>query len=296
MNRTEKYAGIFPSLYACYDSFGKIDPAAQRRLCRHLLESGANGIYVCGSAGECMLLTAGERMLILECALAECGGSIPVIAHVACPTTEESRRLAAHAASAGADAVAALPPFFYKVSDRENAEYWKAISAAAPGVDFFIYDIPELSANRLTDSLLREMAQCEDLAGVKASSETAGDVERFGEILGDNRCVMCGSDGLLCAELALGACGGIGGTYAALIEHFSALYRSFSSGDVRAATEHQRLIWHFLETAEKRQCSIYALMKEIIRTKYGIDAGSVRPPLAPVTDADRALAAVLAKM
>lgn len=150
-----------------------------------------------------------------------------------------------------------------------------------------IYDIPELSANRLTDALLREMAQCEDLAGVKASSETAGDVERFGEILGDNRCVMCGSDGLLCAELALGACGGIGGTYAALIEHFSALYRSFSSGDVRAATEHQRLIWHFLETAEKRQCSIYALMKEIIRTKYGIDAGSVRPPLAPVTDADR---------
>lgn len=98
----------------------------------------------------------------------------PVIAHVACPTTEESRRLAAHAASAGADAVAALPPFFYKVSDRENAEYWKAISAAAPGVDFFIYDIPELSANRLTDALLREMAQCEDLAGVKASSETAG--------------------------------------------------------------------------------------------------------------------------
>lgn len=295
MNRHEKYSGIIPSLYACYDRFGKIDPTAVRRLCRYLADSGANGLYVCGSAGECVLLTEGERMLILECALAECGGEIPVIAHVACPTTEDSRRLAAHAASAGADAIAALPPFFYKVSERETAEYWSAISAAAPGADFFIYDIPSLSPNPLSGDLLRRMAQNPDLAGVKASSDSADNALLFSEILGDDRCVLCGSDGLLCAMLTLGACGGIGGTYAAMLEHYTALYRAFNSDDIREATEQQRLIWRFLEKAEQRQCSIYALMKEILREKRGIDAGGVRSPLANVTEIDKALAKELAR-
>lgn len=290
MNRREKYSQIIPSLYACYDRSGKIDPAVTRRLCRFLADGGAGGVYVCGSAGECVLLTPGERMLILECALAEVGGEIPVIAHVACPTTEESRRLAAHAASAGAAAIAALPPFFYKLSEGEVAEYWNAISAAAPGVDFFIYDIPQLSANALSAPLLRTMCENPDLAGVKMSADDVGAVAQFSDLIGEDRVVLGGSDGLLHSALSLGAVGGIGGTYAVMLDRYTALHRAERSGDLREAAEQQRRIWQFLEKAEGRRCSIYALMKEILRQTCGIDAGGVRAPLGGVTERDVVLA------
>lgn len=290
MNRREKYAKIIPSLYACYDRSGQIDPGVTRRLCRYLAENGAGGIYVCGSAGECVFLTPGERMLILECALAEVGGEIPVIVHVACPTTEDSRRLAAHAASAGADAIAALPPFFYKLSDGEIAEYWKGISASAPGVDFFIYDIPQLSANSLSEELLRTMCALPDLAGVKMSADDVGEVVRFCRILGEDRVVMGGSDGLLHSALSLGAVGGIGGTYAVMLERYNALHRADLKGDLCEAAKQQSLIWAVLEKAEERRCCIYALMKEILRQSCGIDAGGVRAPLGGVREGDPSLA------
>lgn len=285
-----KYSGIFPSLYACYDGYGRIFPEGIRRLCRHLVEKGANGIYVCGSAGECLLLTPDERMLTLECALDEVSGRVPVIAHVACPRTDDSRRLAAHAKSAGADAISALPPFFYKVSESEMMEYWCSVSAGAAGLDFFIYDIPSLSPNRLSESLLRRMARLEDLAGVKASVDSAMDVERFCDVLGEERSVFCGSDGLLMSALSLGACGGIGGTYAPIVTLYSELYRAHERGDGVTLAKCQRRVWSFLERAQSRRCSIYALMKELLRQGFGIDAGGVRSPLRNADEEDVRLA------
>lgn len=54
MGKSEKYRGIIPAFYACYDGQGKISPQRVQELTRYFVEKGVKGVYVNGSSGECI--------------------------------------------------------------------------------------------------------------------------------------------------------------------------------------------------------------------------------------------------
>ena len=102
---SNKYAGIFPAFYACYDKNGEINPQAVQDLTEYLIGKGITGLYVGGSSGECIYQSVEERKLVLENVMKAAKGRIVIIAHVACNNTKDSMELAAHAESLGADAI-----------------------------------------------------------------------------------------------------------------------------------------------------------------------------------------------
>ena len=110
MGSLDKYKGVFPAFYACYDDQGGVSETRTRRLARHLVDKGVKGLYVGGSSGECIYLEKEERMRTLETVMQEVGGQCTIIAHVACNNTADSQELAAHAESLGVDAIASIPP------------------------------------------------------------------------------------------------------------------------------------------------------------------------------------------
>ena len=99
MKDYSKYQGIFPAFYACYDKEGNLNGQAVRALAKYLLDKGVKGLYVGGSSGECIYQSVRERKETLENVMAEVGGKMTIIAHVACNNTADSRELAAHAES-----------------------------------------------------------------------------------------------------------------------------------------------------------------------------------------------------
>ena len=141
------------------------------------------------------------------------GRKLTVIAHVACNNTADSRELAAHAQRLGVDAIAAIPPIYFKLPSDAIARYWNDISAAAPDTDLIICNIPQLAGVALTVPLLREMKKNPRVIGVKNSSGPTQDIQMW---LDEGVIVFNGPDEQLIAGLVTGAIGGIGGTYAAL--------------------------------------------------------------------------------
>ena len=213
MRDISKYQGIFPAFYACYDGEGQVSPDAVRALARHLLDKGVKGLYVGGSSGECIYQSVAERKLTLEQVMAEVGGKMTVIAHVACNNTADSRELAAHAESLGVDAIAAIPPIYFHLPPAAIAQYWNDISDAAPNTDFIIYNIPQLAGVALSVPLLQEMLKNPRVVGVKNSSMPVQDIQMWRD---EGAIVFNGPDEQLLSGLAAGAIGGIGGTYAAI--------------------------------------------------------------------------------
>lgn len=128
----KKYQGVIPAFYACYDDAGSISPEQTRALARHLLDKGVKGLYVGGSSGECIYHSVAERKVVLENVMAEVGGKLTIIAHVACNNTADSQELARHAEGLGVDAIAAIPPIYFHLPPYGIAGYWNDISAAAP--------------------------------------------------------------------------------------------------------------------------------------------------------------------
>lgn len=281
MLNTEKYQGIFPAFYACYDESGDISPERVRALTRFFMEKGVQGVYVGGSSGECIYQSVADRKLVLENVMAEAKGRLIVIAHVACNSTRDSQELAAHAESLGVDAIASIPPIYFRLPDYAIAKYWNDISAAAPNTDFIIYNIPQLAGTALSIPLLKTMLENPRTIGVKNSSMPTQDIQMFkdtGSQNGRDFVVFNGPDEQLISGMVIGADGGIGGTYGAMIELYVKLYELVKSGDLATARVLQNDVNNVICGMGLCKGSMYAVIKEILRRREKLDIGGVRSP------------------
>ena len=283
MRDLTKYHGIFPAFYACYDAEGKVNVDAVRQLTRWFIDKGVQGLYVGGSSGECIYQSVAERKLVLENVMAEAKGKLVVIAHVACNNTADSQELAAHAESLGVDAIAAIPPIYFKLPPHAIAKYWNDMSASAPNTDFIIYNIPQLAGVSLSVPLLQEMLKNPRVIGVKNSSMPVQDIQMWKD---EGAIVFNGPDEQLISGLVMGAVGGIGGTYGAMPELYVKLYECVKAGDLATALDIQndccRIIYKMCST----KGNMYGVIKEILRRNGGPDCGSVRAPLAELVESD----------
>lgn len=66
MRNLEKYKGVFPAFYACYDDNGDVSVERTQRFAEYLVKKGVKGLYLTGSSGECIYQTNEERKLIVE--------------------------------------------------------------------------------------------------------------------------------------------------------------------------------------------------------------------------------------
>ena len=281
----KKYQGIFPAFYACYEDDGSISPQRTRALARYLLEKGVKGLYVGGSSGECIYQSVEERKVVLENVMAEVGGKMTIIAHVACNNTADSQTLARHAESLGVDAIAAIPPIYFHLPPHGIAGYWNDISAAAPNTDFIIYNIPQLAGVALSIPLLREMRKNPRVIGVKNSSMPTQDIQMWHD---EDLLVFNGPDAQFISGLAMGATGGIGGTYAVMPELFQKVYDLYRAGRVTEAAQVQNEICRIICRMCEAHGNLYAVMKAILK-KRGVEVGSVRKPLPALIDSDMAI-------
>ena len=274
-----KYQGVIPAFYACYDEEGKVSAERARKLARHLVNKGVQGLYVGGSSGECIYQEKEERMEILEAVMSEVKGECIIIAHVACNNTNESCQLAAHAESLGVDAIASIPPIYFHLPEYAIAKYWNDISAAAPNTDFIIYNIPQLAGVALTPSLFREMRKNPRVIGVKNSSMPTYDIEIFLREGGENIVVFNGPDEQFVAGRSIGAAGGIGGTYAAMPELFLKMDQLVREGKSAEAMPIQHEVNAIIEQLCSCRGNMYATIKEVLRINEGLQLGSVRAPM-----------------
>ena len=276
----EKYKGIFPAFYACYDENGAISPERVRAFTEYLIGKGVTGLYVGGSSGECIYQSVAERKLVLENVMEIARGRIVVIAHVACNNTADSMELAAHAESLGVDAIAAIPPIYFHLPPHGIAQYWNDISSAAPNTDFIIYNIPQLAGVGLSSALLREMLKNPRVIGVKNSSMPVQDIEMWRD---EGAIVFNGPDEQLLSGLVAGA---IGGTYAAMPELYLRIFALVGQGRIAEAREIQDECCHIIYELCSCHGNMYAVIKAVLRELGAPDIGGVRRPLSDIVPED----------
>lgn len=290
------YNGVIPALYACYDKDGNIDAQNVEKLTQFYIDNGVKGLYVGGSSGECIYQSVAERKLVLESVMKIAKGKITIIAHVACNNTKDSKELAAHAQSLGVNAIASIPPIYFKLPEHAIAAYWNDISSAAPDTDFIIYNIPQLAGVALSPSLYRIMCENKRVIGVKNSSMPVQDIQMFKSFEPDTHVVFNGPDEQLLGGLATGADGGIGGTYGVMPKLYLEIMECFEKGNLERARDIQNVCCDIIYKMCSAKGNLYAVMKEILRRRDSIDCGSVRSPLAPVAKEDESIIEEAIKM
>lgn len=287
MRNLEKYHGIIPAFYACYDEAGEISSERVKALVQYFIDKGVQGLYINGSSGECIYQSIADRKQVLEAVMAVAKGKLTIINHVACNNLKDSIELARHSQKMGVDAIAAIPPIYFRLPEHSIAAYWNGISLAAPDTDFIIYNIPQLAGVSLTPNLYREMVKNPRVVGVKNSSMPVQDIETFVRLGGEDYVIFNGPDEQFLGGRLMGAKGGIGGTYGAMPELFLRLNQLITEKELEVARQLQSTINAIIDKLVSGHGHMYAVIKEVIRLNDGLNIGSVREPLTGLIESDR---------
>jgi 4-hydroxy-tetrahydrodipicolinate synthase len=192
--------GILTAMVTPFGSNGELNEDATARLIHHLLDHGSDGLVLAGSTGEAATMTDEEKVRLWEIGVAE-SGDATVIAGTGTYDTRHSIELTERAAELGVDAVLVVTPYYVRPNRLGIKAHYEAI-AAATDLPIVAYNIPSRTATDMSNELLAELGQIENVVAVKQAR-----YEDMATI--DGLDLLAGNDDILAKTMDLGGTGGI---------------------------------------------------------------------------------------
>ena len=151
-----------------------LDENSYRKLIDYHIKNGTNGVVPGGTTGESPTLSHNEHKKIIDIAVKECKGKIPVIAGTGSNSTEEAVDLSKYAEKAGSDALLVVTPYYNKPTQEGLFQHYKKINDNV-GIPIIIYNIPSRS---VIDMSVDTMAKLYELKNIKGVKDATGDLNR----------------------------------------------------------------------------------------------------------------------
>jgi dihydrodipicolinate synthase/N-acetylneuraminate lyase len=193
------------------DDGAHLDEAVIAPYMDFLASRGADGVFACGTTGEGVLLSIDERRQAAAAFRGAMRGTL--IVHAGAQTTADTCALAAHAAEIGADAVAVIPPPYFRLDDDALTAHMLAAARACAPLPFYGYAFTARSGYPLPLEVVQRLrADAANFAGLKVSESAFERLEPYLEL---GVPVFVGSEPLIPAALARGAAGSVSGMAAA---------------------------------------------------------------------------------
>ena len=177
-----------------------------RQLIHYHLENGTNGVVPGGTTGESPTLSHDEHKKIIEVAVKECNGKIPVIAGTGSNSTSEAIELSKFAEKAGSDALLVVTPYYNKPTQEGLYQHYKLINDNT-NLPIIIYNIPSRCVIDMSVDTMARLFELKNIVGVK---DATGDLNRLDQTikkLGPDFIQLTGEDGL---ALEFNKRGGVG--------------------------------------------------------------------------------------
>jgi N-acetylneuraminate lyase len=264
--------GLWPALLTPVTSEGKVNEKELEKIIELIVAQQLDGIYLLGSTGQGFLYPEEERKHIAKLSLEITNRRLPVIVQVGALSTDESVRLAQHAAAHGADGISSVGPIYYATSPAMGLEHYKKI-ANATNLPFFPYQIGN---SPMTDDMIKQLLEIPNVKGLKL---TTGNLLEISAINIKSKGVwklFSGADELMCHAAVCGTVGAIGSTYNLFGPVCQYVRREFLNGNVKLGMdfmiEFQELILEILPC-------IWTFFERGMQLRYGIDIGTAKAPL-----------------
>jgi 4-hydroxy-tetrahydrodipicolinate synthase len=184
-----------------FDAQLRVDEDGTVRLADHLVANGSDGLVVCGTTGEATTLTDEEHLRVIEIVVERMKGRATVIAGVGSNDTRHAVDLTERATELGADALLHVTPYYNRPNRRGIVRHFEEV-AKATDKPIVLYNIPARTGTDMPNDLLAELAQIDNVTGVKqANADNLAPV--------DGLELYAGNDDMLADVLDLGGAGGI---------------------------------------------------------------------------------------
>lgn len=284
----EYLSGLIAAPFTPMDAEGNINLDAISSYSDLLKGNGVSGVFVCGTTGEGASLSPVEKKAIIKEWIHCSDGGLKIIAHVGGLCQSESKELAEYALQNGADAIAAMAPFFFKPESAEDLLlFFQPVAAAAPGLPFYYYHIPTMTGVNIpvSEILIHAQEMIPNFAGVKFTHSDLMDLQQCLDVDNGRYEILFGSDEILISGLSLGTTSAVGSTYNYMAPVYLSLIEAFKNHDFEAAREYQQFSVKTVEILKKNGGAIRA--GKAIMEFVGVECGPCRLPLSDMSDGEK---------
>ncbi|MFQ5348382.1 MAG: 4-hydroxy-tetrahydrodipicolinate synthase [Rhodothalassiaceae bacterium] len=263
---------------------GVVDWEAFEKFVDWQIAEGSRGLVPCGTTGESPTLSAEEHAAVIECCVRVAAGRVPVIAGCGTNTTATTIARVRHAETAGADAVLVVVPYYNKPSQEGLYRHYAAIHEAS-GLPIVIYNIPGRTGVDMSVETMARLAELPRIIGVKDATGDLSRIARQRHVTGPELIQLSGEDITALGFNAMGGAGCISVTANVAPRLCADMQEAALAGDIgRARAIHDRLLPLHLALF----CDTNPVPVKYAAARLGLARDEVRPPLAPLSDANRA--------
>ena len=246
-----------------------------RKLARHLIENGSDGLVVLGTTGESPTLTKEEKLKILKVVKDEVGQEACIIAGTGTNSTQATIDLTIEAEKLGVDGVMLVAPYYNKPPQEGFYNHFKQV-AQVTKLPIMVYNVPGRSAKNIEPETIVRLAKIENIVAVKEASGDLDQVSKIRSLTSPDFAIYSGNDSQTLPILAIGGTGIISVASHIVGNEIKEMVELFKKGEVgKAAIKHSNLMTIFK--------GIFITTNPIpikyLLNQMGINVGPVRPPL-----------------
>ncbi|AND39447.1 MULTISPECIES: 4-hydroxy-tetrahydrodipicolinate synthase [Cytobacillus] len=285
------FGRVSTAMVTPFDHKGHIDFPKTTQLINHLIENGTDSLVIAGTTGESPTLTKEEKLALFKHAVKVADKRVPVIAGTGSNNTYESIELTKKAEQIGVDAIMIVAPYYNKPNQEGLYQHFKAI-AENTSLPVMVYNIPgRSSVNILPETIIR-LSEIPNIAAVK---EASGDLNAMAKIIAntdEDFMLYSGDDGLTLPCMAIGGTGIVSVASHVIGNEMQEMITAYLNGEnEKAAKIHQKI----LPIMEGLFAAPSPVPVKTALQLRGLDVGSVRLPMVPLTEQERSAVAALFK-
>ncbi len=269
--------GVITAMATAFDADDRVDLTSTRRLARHLVEHGSNGLVVAGTTGESPTLDDEEKLALLDAVIAEVGGEATVILGSGSNDTRHSVELTKAAAEHGADAGLVVTPYYNRPNEAGLRGHFEAVAQGSPDLPLILYNIPGRVVINMAPAFLAELALIPNVVAVKQAND-----DELQEIPGLD--LLAGNDTGFLKALKCGGSGGILVASHLVGERMRAVFDSFRKGDIAEA---ERLDAELTPVYEAMAVTVNPIPVKAALEMAGLCSAHMRLPMVEATEEEK---------
>ncbi|MBD3406462.1 MAG: 4-hydroxy-tetrahydrodipicolinate synthase [Candidatus Lokiarchaeota archaeon] len=196
--------GVMPALVTPFTKDGDIMEEGFREVIDYTIENGATGVVPAGTTGEFVYMRTEERKKILKLTVEYVNERVPIVAGTGQNSTKATIELTKYAADIGCDAALVISPFYLRPSDKGYYEHYATV-ARKSDLPIILYNIPQCTLGVLNSSLVEDLAEIDNIVGIKDSSGNIPHTLDLIEKVKDKIPVLIGHDECFLSATAAGA-------------------------------------------------------------------------------------------
>jgi 4-hydroxy-tetrahydrodipicolinate synthase len=277
------FGRVSTAMVTPFDNKGHVDFSKTTKLVNYLIDNGTDSLVVAGTTGESPTLSKEEKLALFEHVVKAVDKRIPVIAGTGSNNTYASVELTKKAEELGVNGIMAVGPYYNKPNQEGLYQHFKAI-AESTKLPVMVYNIPGRSAVNIHPDTIIRLA---DIPNIVAVKEASGDLNAMTKIIAntpEDFALYSGDDSMALPVLSIGGAGVISVASHVIGKEIQDMVLSFLNGNTEKAAKIHQMYLPIMQGLFAAPSPVP--VKTALQLK-GLDVGTVRLPLVPLTEQER---------